>query len=150
MTKNILTALCILSLAIMVSINSAAAEESHIVFELAENGQPISFPMTSEEIAAFEADVARLKKIGARVSQTITPRSTIFEMGESGQTILFPIDPEEIAIEEAAKADLSNVPKINTADKKQIVSYELGESGILIEFYRHVSKDLKAILARAE
>ena len=62
MRKVILTAISILAMVIIVSINTASAEKRHIVIEMGESGQTVSFPMTSEEIAAIDAENARQSK----------------------------------------------------------------------------------------
>jgi hypothetical protein len=146
MKKIILTAISILSLVIMVSINSAAADERDVVFGMGESGQTVSFPMTSEEISAFEADNAKLMKIGTLISQTITQSFITFEMGEGGQTFSFPMDPEEIAAEDVAKPQLSEISKKSTAER-QPVAYEMAESGVLIEFFKPVFEDKTVSLA---
>ena len=150
MRKIILTTISILSLLSMVSINSVAAEEKYIVFEMGESGQTVSFPMTSQEIAASEADNAKLMKIGTLISQAITQSFITYEMAESGQTFSFPMDPEEIAAEDIAIPLLSDISNKSTANERQPVSYEMAESGILIEFYKPVLEDQTANLARVE
>ena len=59
MRKVILTAISILAMVIIVSINTALAEKRHIVIEMGESGQTVSFPMTAEEMAAIEIRAPR-------------------------------------------------------------------------------------------
>jgi len=150
MRKVILTAINILTMVIIVSLNTASAEKRHIVFEMGESGQAVSFPMTSKEIAASEADNAKLMKIGTLISQTITQSFITFEMGESGQTFSFPMDPEEIAAEDVTKPLLSDISKKSTADERQPVAYEMAESGVLIEFFKPVFEDKIVSLAELD
>ena len=152
MKKIILTAISILSLMIMVSINSAAAEAEarYIIIEMGESGQIVSFPMASEEISGHEADIEGLMQIGASISQTIAPRVITFEMGESGQVFSFPITSEDIKAENSDKPRISGIRKKSTADERQPVIYEMAESGERIEFYKPAFEDQTANLARVE
>jgi hypothetical protein len=144
MKKIILTGINILALVIVLSIGSASAEKRHIVIEMGESGQTISFPMTSEEISDHEADIERLVQIGTSISQTIAPRFINFEIGESGQIVSFPMTPEEIAADDAASQHLSDIRKKSIVDDKQTVAYEMAESGILLEFQK---RDIEVIPA---
>jgi hypothetical protein len=144
MKKIILTGINILALVIVLSIGSASAEKRHIVIEMGESGQTISFLMTSEEIADHEADIERLVQIGTSISQTIAPRFINFEIGESGQIVSFPMTPEEIAADDAASQHLSDIRKKSIVDDKQTVAYEMAESGILLEFQK---RDIEVIPA---
>jgi hypothetical protein len=150
MRKIILTAISILSLVIMVSTNSAAAEKRRLIFEMGESGQTVSFPMTSEEIADHEVDIEGLMQIGASISQTIAPRFITFEMGESGQAFSFPIASEDIKAENSNKPRISGIRKKSTVDERQPVIYEMAESGVLIEFFKPTFKNQTANLARVE
>lgn len=144
MKKIILTGINILALVIVLSIGSASAEKRHIVIEMGESGQTISFPMTSEEIDDHETDIERLVQIGTSISQTIAPRFINFEIGESGQIVSFPMTPEEIAADDAASQHLSDIRKKSIVDDKQTVAYEMAESGILLEFQK---RDIEVIPA---
>lgn len=53
--KTMLTTLTTVAMALLLTINIAEAEEKVKVFELAESGQTIAFPMSVEEIAAEQA-----------------------------------------------------------------------------------------------
>ena len=150
MRKIILTAISILSLVIMVSTNSAAAEERRIIFEMGESGQTVSFPMTSEEISDHVVDFERLVQIGLSISKTITQRFTAYEMGESGQTFSFPMTSEEISVDDAAKPLLSDIRKKSTVDEWQPGAYEMAESGELIEFFEPAFENETVTLARKE
>ncbi len=146
MTKIILTTISILSLMIMVTISSAVAEEKYTIIEMGEGGYTVSFPMTSEEIAALEADNERLMKIGALISETVTQSLITIEMGESGQTASFPVTAKETGAEGPAIIRFSDNREESNSDERRSV-YEMAESGELIEFTRPVSKEQTVNLA---
>jgi hypothetical protein len=150
MRKVILTAISILTMVIIVSLNTASAEKRHIVFEMGESGQTISFPMTPEEIAAVDADNARLVKGGVLKSQKTAPRFKTIEMGEGGQIVSFLMTPEEITAEDAEKRRLSEIHRKISADDRHTVAYETAESGILIEFPERVLEVNTVIIAKIE
>ena len=59
----------------------------------------------------------------------------VFEMGESGQRVSFPMSAEEIAAVDTEKARPAGIRKAKSEEiKKQIVAYELAESGVSVEF----------------
>ena len=138
MKKVILTAISILAMVIVVSINTATAENRHIVFEMGESGQIVSFPMTSEEVAAVDARNAGLEQGGVQNSQKTAPRYRTIEMGEGGQIVSFLMTPEDIAAEDAEKLSLSEIRKKSFVDDRQTVVYEIAESGTRIEFPKRV------------
>ena len=150
MRKVILTAINILAMVIIVSINIASAEERHIVIEMGESGQTVSFPMTPEEIASVNADNARLVQSGALKSQQSAPRFKTIEMGESGQIISFLMTPEEMAAEDAEKRRLSEIRRKSYVDDRKTIAYETAESGMLIEFPERVSEVNTVIIAKIE
>jgi hypothetical protein len=140
MRKVILTAICILAIVIMISINTASAENRHRVIEMGEGGQTISFPMTDEEIPTINAENARRVHGDEVISQKLTPRFKTFTMGESGQVVSFLMTPEEIAAEDSEKSRLTEIPIKSSVDETQTVAYEMAESGMLIEFPERVIK----------
>ena len=103
MRKVTLTSISILAMVIIVSIYTASAEEKHIVIEMGESGQTVSFPMTTEEIPTVAADSARMAKGGVLKSQKTARRFKTIEMGEGGQTVSFLMTSEEITAEYAEK-----------------------------------------------
>jgi len=150
MRKVILTAINILTMVIIVSLNTASAEKRHIVFEMGESGQTISFPMTPEEIAAVDADDARLVKGGVLKSQNTAPRFKTIEMGEGGQIVSFLMTPEEVTAEDAERQHLYEIRRKISVDDRQTITYETAESGMLIEFPERVSKVNTVIIAKKE
>jgi len=150
MRKVILTAISIMAMVIIVSINIASAEKRHIVYEMGESGQTVSFPMTPEEIAAVDADNARQVKGGVLKSQKTEPRFKTIEMGEGGQIVSFLMTPDEVAAEDAEKRRLSELRRKSSIDDKQIVAYEMAESGALIEFLEGVIDDHTLNVAKIE
>ena len=134
MRKVILTAISILAMVIFVSINTATAEEKRIVIEMGESGQTVSFPMTPEEIAAADADNARLVQDGAINPQKTAPQFKAIELGESGQIVSFLMTLEEIAAEDAEKRRFADTRMLNSVDDRLITAFEMAESGMLIEF----------------
>jgi len=135
---------------IMVSIYNVSAEERHIAIEMGESGQIVSFPMTSEEIAALEAENVRGVKSKARTSQQAAPRFKTFEMGESGQIVSFLMTSEEIAAEDAAKQRLFESRRKGSVDDRQTVTYEMAESGVVIEFPERLLEDHTVNIAKIE
>ena len=150
MRKVILTAISIMAMVIIVSINIASAEKRHIVYEMGESGQTVSFPMTPEEIAAVDADNARLVQGGALKSQKTAPRFKTIEMGEGGQIVSFLMTPEEMTAEDAEKRRLSEIRRKSSVDDRQTVAYETAESGMLIEFPERVSEVNTMIIVKIE
>lgn len=150
MRKFILTATAILAMVIMVSINTASAEERHIIFEMGESGQTISFPMTDAEIAAISAENATQVHGGKFNSEKTAPRIKIYEMGESGQIVSFLMTQEEIAAEDAEKRRISMIRRKGSVDDKQTKTYELAESGIVIEFPEPILEDHTVNIAKLE
>jgi hypothetical protein len=115
--KNIITTIISLAtLAILITTTVAVAGERLKVFELAESGQTIEFPMTAGEIAAKDAEESRLNAIRADNAKKPRGKMIIFEMGEGGQIVTFPMTAEEIAAEEAESARLAAILK---ADAKK-------------------------------
>jgi hypothetical protein len=150
MRKVILTAISILAMVIIVSLNTASAEKRHIVIEMGEGGQTISFPMTAEEIAAIDAQNSKQRESKALNSQQNASRFKIIEMGESGQIVSFLMTPEEITAEDAEKRPLSEIHRKISADDRHTVAYETAESGILIEFPERVLEVNTVIIAKIE
>ena len=150
MRKLILTATAILAMVIMVSINTASAEKKHIVFEMGESGQTVSFPMTDAEISALSAENATQVHGGKFNSQKTAPSIKIYEMGESGQIISFLMTLEEIAAEDAEKRRVSKIRRKSSVDDKQTITYEMAESGVVIEFPEHILEDHTVNIAKLE
>ncbi len=130
MRKVIVIAISILAMVIIVSLNTASAEKRHIVFEMGESSQTVSFPMTPEEIAASNTDNARLVKGGALKSQKPAPRFKTIEMGESGQIVSFLMTPEEMAAEDTENQRLYEIRRKSSVNDRQTIAYETAESGM--------------------
>ena len=134
MRKDILTSITILAMVIVLFINTATAEKRHIVIEMGESGQTVSFPMTPEEIAVADAKNTGRAHVETLNSQKTAPRFKTIEMGESGQIISFLMTPDEMATEDAEKQRLSEISRKSSDDDRQTIAYEMAESGVLIEF----------------
>ena len=150
MRQVILTAIRILAMVIIVSLNTASAEKRHIVFEMGESGQTISFPLTPEEITAVDADNARQVKGGVLKSQKTESRFKTIEMGEGGQIVSFLMTPEEMAAEDAENQRLSEIRRKSSVNDRQTIAYEMAESGALIEFPEGVIEDHTLNIAKIE
>ena len=80
---------------IMVSISTAAAEKRHIVIEMGEGGQTVSFLMTAKEITAIDAEKQRLSEV--RKKSSVDEKQTVaYETAESGMLIEFPERVSEV------------------------------------------------------
>ena len=123
---------------IIVSINIASAEKRHIVFEMGESGQTVSFPMTFEEIAAVDAENERRVKNKVLNSQKTASRIQTVEMGESGQMVSFMMTPEKMTAEDDEKQRFSDIRRKSYIDDRKTIAYEMAESGMLIEFPERV------------
>ena len=134
MKKVILTAICILAMVIIVPINDALAENSHIIFEMGESGQTVSFPITPKGLNIVAAEKGRQIKNEVRNSQKAQARFQTLEMGESGQKVSYLMTPEMIAAEDAEKRRLSEIRRKSNGVNRKTIAYETAESGILIEF----------------
>ena len=150
MRKVILTSISILAMVIIVSINTASAEEKHIVIEMGESGQTVSFPMTTEEIATVAADSARMVQGGVLKLHKTARRFKTIEMGEGGQTISFLMTAEEITAEDTEKRRLSEIRRKSYGDDRKTIAYEMAESGMRIEFSERVVKINSMSIAKVE
>lgn len=150
MRQVILTAISILAMVIMVSISAASVEKRHIVIEMGEGGQTVSFPMTADEIAAIDAENTKQRKSKALNSQQNASRFKIIEMGESGQIVSFLMTPEEMAAEDAENQRLSEIRRKSSVNDRQTIAYEMAESGMLIEFPERVSEANTVNIAKIE
>lgn len=134
--------LSILVLTLLITVTTVAAAERVKVFELAESGVNITFPMTSEEIYAEDAEKARLNSMREANVTKSEKRHHIFEMAESGQTISYPMSAGEIAAKDAEMVKLNvSAIKINKP-KMRVIQFELAESGEVIEF---LSPEIEAV-----
>ena len=87
MRHTIVTTISLLAIVIFFNSNLAFAGNRVTVFEMAESGVTIEFPMTPEEIAAEDLENARLSEIKEDDKQRPRARFKVIEMGESGQTV---------------------------------------------------------------
>jgi hypothetical protein len=135
MKNVIVTTFTLLAVGMFFTITPAFAGDRVKVYEMAESDITIEFKMTPEEIAAEDAENAKLATLRKANKNNPEKRVKVFDMGESGQTVSFPMTAEEIAAEDAENARVVAVRKTkSTKPKKQVVIYELAESGISIEF----------------
>jgi len=142
MKKTTTKILSILVLTLLITVTTVAAAERVKVFELAESGVNITFPMTSEEIYAEDAAKARLISIREANVTKSEKRLHIFEMAESSQTISYPMSAEEIATKDAGmvKFNVSAIKKIKP--KMRVTQFELSETGEVIKF---LSPEIEAV-----
>jgi len=134
--KNIkLYIFTIIFTAIFFNFITAGAEERVRVFEMAEGGFTVEFPMTPEEIAAQDA---AYDKIIASSKKSVVDSSNqviVFEMGEGGHTVGFPMTAEEITTANAENTRLAAIKAATaTAPPESVTRFELAESGHIIEF----------------
>lgn len=143
MKNIILKAFTLLAIGILLTINPAFAGDRVKVYEMAESGVTIEFPMTAEEIAAEDAENAKRAARKQAANNDNTQRLKIYEMAESGQTIAFPMTAEEIAADDAENARRAARRKAKSEEPhKQVVIFELAESGVKIEFPVETSDDV--------
>jgi hypothetical protein len=120
-------------MAVALTAGLAAAAEKMKAYEMGESGQVVRFPMRPEEIAAEEAEAAKLA--AAKQSAAERPMVKAFELAECGETITFPMSAAEIRAAKAARTELKPVqPKQTDA---AVVEYELAESGCIICFKKN-------------
>jgi hypothetical protein len=135
MKNIIIKSFTLLVLVIFWTINPVNAGDRFKVYEMAESGIIIKFIMTPEEIAAKDAENARLAAIKEAQSNSAQERLKVYEIGESGNTISFPMTVEEIAAEDAENTRFAAIRKAkDTEQKKRTVIFTLAESGNSIEF----------------
>ena len=134
--KNIVvTAFTFVAMGMLLIINPAFAGDRVKVYEMAESGITIEFPMPAEEIAAEDAEKAKMAMQKEAAKNYSRQRFKVYEMAESRQTFSFPMTSEEIAAEDAENARRAAIRKSKSVElKKQVVLFELAESGVLIEF----------------
>lgn len=133
--KNTIAYTLIMILGIFLTFNAAMAAERLKVIELAESGEFIEFPMTAEEIAAEDAELARRAAVRNARAKAPQERVERIELAESGDVFEFPMSAAEIASEDAKNARQAAVRvKRTNLDKKTVVVFELAESGHMIEF----------------
>ncbi len=135
MKKIITTTLVLSVIALFLNLNTATAADRHKVFEMGESGSSVSFPMTAEEIAAEDAEAAKLAAIREAKLKNPGERMRVYEMGESGHTVSFPLTAEEIAAEDANKdRPVSRKAMQSSETEKRLTTFEMAESGQIIEF----------------
>ena len=113
-------------------------------YEMGESGQVVLFSMTPEEIAAEDAETARLASL--RESTPKEPMMETYAMAESGEVISFPMSAEEIKTAErqaAEKAAKRSASKHESVRKPNVVveGLELCECGEIITFTKTNTKD---------
>ncbi len=148
--KNIIATILTLStMALFFVFNNAFAGDRMKVYELAESGITIEFPMTAVEIAAEDAEKARLAELKEANKNKPQKRVKVVEMGESGQPVSFAMTAAEIAAEDAENARLAALRKANSnRTKNRVIVFELAESGQTIEF--PLKSDLDTAVAKED
>ena len=133
--KNIIAYMTIAIFWIFLTVNAALAAERVKVFELAESGQVIEFPMTAAEIAAEDAENARRAAVRNARAKAPQDRLERIELAESGGVIEFPMTADEIAAEDAENVRQAAMrAKRTNPVEKEVVAFELAESGQMIKF----------------
>jgi hypothetical protein len=133
--KNIISYIIAITLpAIFFTLNTAGAGGSLRIFEMAESGIAIEFPMTPDEIAAQDTAYGQIRAASKKSTTNTNINLKVFEMGEGGHTVAFPMTAEEITATNAENARLAAVKAAGTtAPPEPVVRYEMAESGHIIE-----------------
>jgi len=135
MKNTILTAFTLSVMGVFLTTDPVIAGDRFKVYELAESGATIEFKMSPEEIAAEDAENARLAAIREANSNRPKERLNEIEMGDGG-SISFPMSVEEIAAENSNNAKLAAIKEARSNKREeQVLKYELPDGGPLIEFY---------------
>ncbi|CAB1056638.1 hypothetical protein D1BOALGB6SA_1375 [Olavius sp. associated proteobacterium Delta 1] len=85
----------LLTIGMTLETDPAIAQNRVKIFEMAESGQTVEFPMSPDEIAAEDADNARLATLRKSGLDKANKPVTSFELAESGIVIKFPVKPPE-------------------------------------------------------
>ncbi len=141
MTTKLIKSILVMVMAATLTAGLATAGEKMKIYEMGESGQQVAFKMTAEEIAAENAENARLAAINAHNRQKSNTGFLVIEMGESGQNVSFPMSAEEIqrtALREAQEAAQRTVRENMRANKPNVPveECELCESGEIITFVK--------------
>ncbi len=141
MTAKLIKSILVMVMAVTLTAGLATAGEKMKVYEMGESGQTVEFKMTAEEIAAENAENARLAAINADNRQKSITRFLVIEMGESGQNVSFPMSAEEIqrtVLKEAQEAAQRTAQKNIKTNKPNVPveECELCESGEIITFVK--------------
>ena len=125
----------VVTLLALLFVTGTAAADRVRVFELAESGYRIEFPMTPAEIESEKSRDAVVTASGRKNDTKPKEYVKVFEMGEGGHTITFSMTAAETATEIAAKARLEAIRAAKVVKPKPRVDvFELAESGITFEF----------------
>lgn len=141
MTAKLIKSILVMVMAVTLTAGLATAGEKMKVYEMGESDQTVAFKMTAEEIAAENAENARLAAINADNRQKSKAGLLVIEMGESGESISFPMSAEEIqrtALREAQEAAQRTAQQNMRANKPNVPveECELCESGEIITFVK--------------
>lgn len=135
MKNNILNIFAITFPAIFFTFSTAGAGERVKVFEMAESGFTIEFPMTPAEIATEDAAYGKIITGSKKSAPGSNNNVKVFEMGEGGHTVAFPMTAKEITAVNAENAWLAANKTARLATiQEPVVRFELAESGHFIEF----------------
>ncbi len=140
MRNIILKSVSVFLIGFLFFLTNAVADERMKTIEMVD-GNTISYPMSSKEIALADAEAARAK--ATKNSRNVQPKKwvTIIEQPESGNYIEFPMTNEEIKIAiEKAEQDKSDTNRrtLNAYDdrKEKGEVFEMGD-GHAIAFYKN-------------
>lgn len=89
----------LLTIGISLETSTATAEKRVKIFEMAESGQIVEFPMNPKEIAAEDAERARLAALRKAASNSPGKAAKSFGLAESGIIIAFPLPQPEMLAE---------------------------------------------------
>ncbi|MBW2411971.1 MAG: hypothetical protein JRF72_19415 [Deltaproteobacteria bacterium] len=159
--KIFTTTMIIWTLALVFNLNTALADENIKVYEMGESGQIVSFPMTAEEIAAADCDNKKPAAVRKASAEKTRAAVLIYEVGEGGHRITFPLtrtnpDREDVLgwKPDYKAAEGSRSSSRNHKSDNRVLTFEMAESGLLIEFPMTVKVivigDENSIAARAE
>lgn len=121
--------------ALLFVTGTATAAGRVSVFEMAESGYTIEFPMTPAEIEAEKSRNTIITATGRKNATKPKEYVKVFKMGEGGHTTAFLMTTAEIAAEIDANARLVAIRAAKVAKPKARMDvFELAESGLTIEF----------------
>ena len=97
------------AMVLFASINVVNAEERLEVYEMVESGITVSFPMTSEDIAAEDAAIKKRDADKEKSSPCASENRVVgYELPESGNIIVFSGKKESVSTREAVAARLED------------------------------------------
>lgn len=143
MNTKLIKTIFVTAMAMILTCGLSSAGERMKAIEMGESGQTVLFRMSPEEIAAEDAEAARIAALIA--SKPKEPMTETYEMAESGEAITFPMSAEEIKIAEGREAERAAkraASKLKNPNKPNVVveEFELCECGEIITFTKPAQK----------